>query len=428
MLLLTLPVLVAALFLQGKFSGQPALASTLYGLVFLSACSAIVFPPDSGDFVKYTNAFLSASLIIRAVELLLVQDPGQLKHLERVSHSRYAWEPISRSLGLRRLLQVSDLVTNPRAVGWSHSSPKYLPPLRQVDPVEVNGWHSPDHRHRDHHHPVVLVATADRLPFLTAQLCRAVVAYVFIDTYQATFARHYPDVCHGVQALLVTIGLPIHASAVNSEMLVRRYLLPPACWMTSYAFVDGIHAAGAIFSVGILPFLAPSLAGDPWMHPPVFGPLRYMLTFSLRDIWGKMWHDLCRRPFLALTLAIIPSAFPLPLKRFLVICLSFAVSGLVHSAGTYAVSHDWTAVAMMMLFFGVLPLCIAAQQILSEQLLPRLLPAGSVAKFLIWLLDGAFVMAWGYHTSPWFIKHSKLPEAMASIPLPVSLWGLVVGA
>ncbi|PYH93578.1 hypothetical protein BO71DRAFT_450635 [Aspergillus ellipticus CBS 707.79] len=398
----TLPVLVLALFLRDQFCRRPAVANTLYGTLLLSACSAIVSPPDARDFVKYTNAFLSTSFLVRAVELLLIQNLGQLKRLERVTwgtgSSTYAWQPISPSLGVARLLQVWDLASNPRAVGWNHSAPKYLPPL----PV------TPGHRRS----------------FVAAQLCRAAVAYAFMDSYQAAFGRNSPRVCDGVQSLLAA-ALGIHVSPITSQMLVQKYLLPPACWMTSYAFVDGIHAAAGVFSVGILPLIAPALAADPWMYPPVFGSLRYMFTFSLRDIWGKMWHDLCRRPFLALALAIIPSAAPLPLKRFLVVCLSFVVSGLVHVAGTYAVSKDWCAVAMMMLFFCVLPLCIAAQQILSEQVLPRLLPLGTFARLLIWLLDGAFVITWGYYTSPWFIKYSKLPEAMASIPLPVSFWALI---
>lgn len=141
-----------------------------------------------------------------------------------------------------------------------------------------------------------------------------------------------------------------------------------------------------------------------------------------------MWHDLCRRPFLALSLSLIPDSCPLGLKRLLVVCLSFMVSGVVHAAGTYAVSKDWFAASMMMFFFCVLPACVVVQQIISDQILPRILPAKSnISRVVIWLVDAAFVAAWGYYTSPWFLNYSRLPEAIESIPMPVSFWGVVLG-
>ncbi|PYI07418.1 hypothetical protein BO78DRAFT_460560 [Aspergillus sclerotiicarbonarius CBS 121057] len=400
--MLTLPLLVVALFLQVKFPLLPGLRDFLYGLILLSACSAVFYPPDSRDFVRYTNAFLSTSLLIRAVELLLVRNLNHVKRLQKVSYLSssplYAWEPISPTLGLKRFLQVCDLVGNPRAIGWSYGSSKYQPPLQKVEALDgANG-----------------------------KVCRAVVAYVLIDSYQAAIGRNYPSVCEGVEAFLTGV-LGIQASPATSETVMQLCILPTVSWMISYAFVDGTHAAGGVFLVGILRILSPQIAGDPWMYPPVFGAMRHMFTFSLRDIWGKMWHDLCRRPFLALSLALIPESCPVGLKRFLVVCISFAVSGIVHSAGTYAVSKDWFAVGMMMFFFCSLPFCIAVQQIISEQILPRTLPRNSsVSRIVIWLFDAAFIMAWGYYTSPWYLKYSKLPEAMASIPLPFSLWKMLL--
>ncbi|RAL01467.1 wax synthase family protein [Aspergillus ibericus CBS 121593] len=422
--MLTLPLLVVALFLQVKFPLLPGLRDFLYGLILLSACSAIFYPPDSRDFIRYTNAFLSTSLLIRAVELLVIRNLSHVKRLQKVSYLSssplYAWEPLSPTLGLKRFRQVCDLAINPRAIGWSYGSPKYQPPLRKVEaPDGANGC-IPEYQN------IALVAGGDRFSFLSSKVCRAVVAYVLIDSYQAAIGRNYPSACEGVAAFLTGV-LGIQATSATSEMVMQLCILPTVSWMISYAFVDGTHALGGVFSVGILRILSPQIAGEPWMYPPVFGAMRYMFTFSLRDIWGKMWHDLCRRPFLALSLALIPETCPVVLKRFLVVCISFAVSGIVHSAGTYAVSKDWFAVGMMMFFFCSLPFFIAVQQIISEQLLPRTLPRNSsVSRCVIWLFDAAFIMAWGHYTSPWYLKYSKLPEAMASIPLPFSLWKMLL--
>ncbi|KAI2878135.1 hypothetical protein CBS11852_10267 [Aspergillus niger] len=424
----TLPVLIAALFLHVKFPLLPGLRDTLYGIIVLSACSAIFYPPDTRDFIRYTNAFLSTSFVIRAVELLLVQDLSHLKRLQRVSYLSsspvYTWEPISPTLGWKRFVQVCDLIINPRAVGWSYGSPKYQPPVRKLEAASApDGANGCVPKRED----IVLVAGDDRFTFLIGKLCRALVAYFIIDSYQTAIGRNYSSVSNFVETFLTNV-LGIQASPAKTEGVIRLFVLPPIHWMASYAFVDGIHAATGVFSVGVLRIISPQLAAEPWMYPPVFGAIRYMFTFSLRDIWGKMWHDLCRRPFLALSLSLVPEACPLGLKRLLIVCLSFMVSGIVHAAGTYAVSKDWYAAFMMMFFFCVLPTCVVVQQIISDQILPRVLPAKStISRVVIWLVNAAFVAAWGYYTSPWFLNYSKLPEAIESIPMPVSFWGVVLG-
>ncbi|GLB04410.1 hypothetical protein AtubIFM57258_010376 [Aspergillus tubingensis] len=422
----TLPALIAALFLHVKFPLLPGLRDTLYGIIVLSACCAIFYPPDTRDFIRYTNAFLSTSFVIRAVELLLVHDLSHLKCLQRVSYLSsspvYTWEPISPTLGWKRFVQICDLIISPRAVGWSYGSPKYQPPVRKLEAVP-DGANGCVPKRED----IVLVADDDRFSFLRGKIVRALVAYFIIDSYQSAIGRNYSSVSNFVETFLTNV-LNIQASPATTEGVIRLFILPPVHWMASYAFVDGIHAATGVISVGVLRIISPQLAAEPWMYPPVFGAIRYMFTFSLRDIWGKMWHDLCRRPFLALSLSLIPDSWPLGLKRLLVVCLSFMVSGVVHAAGTYAVSKDWFAASMMMFFFCVLPACVVVQQIISDQILPRVLPAKSnISRVVIWLVDAAFVAAWGYYTSPWFLNYSRLPEAIESIPMPVSFWGVVLG-
>ncbi|RAL06861.1 wax synthase family protein [Aspergillus homomorphus CBS 101889] len=418
----TLPLLAVTLFLQVKFSLQPGLKYALYGALILSALHAIFAPLKGvGDFATYTNAFLSVSFIIRAVELLILHDLDALEHLEKISHVSssilYSWEPIPKTLGYRRFLRVCNLIANPRAIGWNYGSTKYLPPLRPVE-GEAGGDHcAPEHEN------MVLVADGDRRTFLRSRVWTILLAYAAIDTYQAAFARNYPKICDSVDRFLNgVVGWDI--APATSEMVVRRYLLSPGCWIAAYAFVDGIHSAVGVFSVGILRGFSPKYAGEPWMYPPVFGSVRHLLAFSLRDIWGKMWHDLCRNPLLTLSRAAIPMNIPVGLQRFLIICLTFFVSGIVHVAGTYAVSKDLVAVGMMMSFFCILPLCIAAQHLISDRFLPMILPQNEISRSVIWLVNLAFVTGWGHITSPWFLDHSKLPEAIGSVPLPFSLWKL----
>jgi hypothetical protein len=111
------------------------------------------------------------------------------------------------------------------------------------------------------------------------------------------------------------------------------------------------------------------------------------------------------------------------LGRFFVGVLSFVISGVVHAAGTYAVSKDLHAVLMMMVFFILLPFFVALQEAVSVQVLEQFLPDWYITRILIWAVDVTYVVWWGYHTAPMFFSYSMIPESLASAPLPGS-WSL----
>ncbi|KAF9889522.1 hypothetical protein FE257_007232 [Aspergillus nanangensis] len=205
-------------------------------------------------------------------------------------------------------------------------------------------------------------------------------------------------------------------------MLVREYLVGPLCWLAAYSFIDGLHALIALVDVGVLRIVWPHAASEPWMYPPLFRSGLYMLTCRLRDIWGKMWHDLCRRPLLAVSsLILTPTKHSSVLHKLAVLVLSFVVSGSVHAAGAYAVSQDVIAASMMMVFFLVMALCIALQQ-LVEVAVASVISARYVRGVVTWCADAVVLLAWAYYTCPWFIAWSMMPEAIVSISMPFSLW------
>ncbi|CAK38433.1 hypothetical protein An03g06770 [Aspergillus niger] len=404
----TLPVLIAALFLHVKFPLLPGLRDTLYGIIVLSACSAIFYPPDTRDFIRYTNAFLSTSFVIRAVELLLVQDLSHLKRLQRVSYLSsspvYTWEPISPTLGWKRFVQVCDLIINPRAVGWSYGSPKYQPPVRKLEAASApDGANGCVPKRED----IVLVAGDDRFTFLIGKLCRALVAYFIIDSYQTAIGRNYSSVSNFVETFLTNV-LGIQASPAKTEGVIRLFVLPPVHWMASYAFVDGIHAATGVFSVGVLRIISPQLAAEPWMYPPVFGAIRYMFTFSLRGkspnppSYSSKGNSLTKEKSRHLGQNVarslpsaIPGPFPLPCTRSMPLRPQTAPHRLplLHGIWHRPRSRDLRR--------------LEGLQIISDQILPRVLPAKStISRVVIWLVNAAFVAAWGYYTSPWFLNYS----------------------
>ncbi|THC93034.1 hypothetical protein EYZ11_007488 [Aspergillus tanneri] len=400
MLLAVLLLLAIALFFRDNAPSRP------YYVIVIGCCAtlAVLFPPPFSDFVKYANAFLSSAYVIRAVELLLVYNPSHLQRLGRVTDAtydtsssppQYVWNPFLFTLGYRRLRWIGDLLVNPRAIGWSHGPARYRPPEDQ---------------------------SSSHAAFTTRQIYRLLVGYLILDTYQAVFGRNFP-VVSDILATVVHRLLRISISPPVRQRLVQKYIFGPACGLTSYAFVDGIHAAFSLLGVSLPSVISPGLGAEPWMYPQLFGSVRYLFTFRLREIWGKMWHDLCRRPFLAISLSVIPKSAPVKFKRLIVLYTSFILSGVIHASGAYAVSQNLHAAVMTMVFFLVLPTCISLQQAVSGEILPRLLPRNALSRVVVGILDVAFLWFWATLTCPWFIEYSMLPQAMASIPIPFSLWG-----
>ncbi|KAL4783894.1 hypothetical protein BJX76DRAFT_328787 [Aspergillus varians] len=432
----TILLVGAFLFADEKIPLALSLKRFLYFTTIISSVIAsVLYPPSSSVFLTYANAFLSVAFVLRAVELLVINHPSQLKRLQKVhegatSSSVYIWQRMPPALGLARLLYVCDLLLNPRGIGWAHGSSKYLPPLDVLRPNSTvengNGHHSKQKEYLENTKFILKDPTERRLRFLAKEARKLIIAYIVFRAYKTFFEHNYLQLCIDFHSLLNSVklhhfalqylGLQIRTSPETSARLVRRLLLPPACWAACYAFVDGMRAAVALFAVGGLYLVSPTLAGDPWMYPAIFGSSQYLFSFRLKDIWGKLWHDLCRRALVSSSTALVPLRAPFPLRRVLVGFVSFVISGVVHAAGTYAVSRDTHAVLMMVVFFILLPICIAAQE--GAHVLVQCLPDLSIIKALIWILDATYVISWGYHTAPWFFRYSMIPESLAAIPVP----------
>ncbi|KAL4943974.1 hypothetical protein BDV06DRAFT_188519 [Aspergillus oleicola] len=442
----TILLVGAFLFADARIPLSPSLKKALY---FTSITSSVIasalYPPSSVTIVVYSYAFLSVAFALRAVELLIIHQPSELKRLEKVHDDQtsalvYAWQPLPPHLSFTRFRSICDLLLNPRGIGWAHGSKKYLPKLEKLKTesisVNLNGSKPSGALKHPGDEKYILKEPPNRLTFLAKEAIKLIIAYVVYDAYRTWFGRNYFQLCANFCSLLNSaslqsfelqcLGFQFRPSPETSERFVRRFFLPPACWVASYGFVDGIRAVAALFSVGFLYLVSPTLAGDPWMYPAVFGSWKYIFWPRLKDIWGKLWHDLCRRALVSSSIALIPQRTPLAVRRILVGVLSFVISGVVHAAGTYAVSRDAHAVLMMIVFFILLPFFIAAQEAVNT-ILERVLPNWSITRGLIWTLNVTYVVWWGYHTAPWFFDYSMIPESLASIPVPESwsLWGTV---
>jgi hypothetical protein len=292
------------LFADEKIPLSLSMKRALYFTTITSSVLASAhYPPNTLTILTYANAFLSVAFALRAVELLIINQPSQLKRLEKVSNEPslspvYVWTPMPPALTLARLLNVCDLLINPRGIGWTHGSKKYLPQLKRLDAKQKkgNGSHSKRKESLEDEKFSLRDPTQNRLQFLASEALKLVIAYIVYDAYRTVFGRNYAQLCinfhtflssPNLQHLLQYVGLQLHPSPETSTGLVRRFLLPPACWAACYAFVDGIHAAVALFAVGGLYLVSPTLAADPWMYPAIFGSWRYIFWPRLK---GTFFH------------------------------------------------------------------------------------------------------------------------------------------
>ncbi|PLB36741.1 uncharacterized protein BDW47DRAFT_108026 [Aspergillus candidus] len=397
LLFLPLPLLLTTLYLRSRY---PLVQLVLLPAIILGTLHALLYPPEAQAWVQYANGFLSVGYLVRAVELLLVRDVEQLRALDRTSRSSaYSWQPMPAALGWTRLRWMLDLVMNPRAIGWSHGSARY-------------------------HHPERL--RNRRLPFFCSRLLTLVTAYLVFDAHQTCFSRNYPRVCSTIATILDTTWGVENAPEI-SENIAITYLFPVSCWLAVFSFMEAVRTLYSMVTVAILGTFSDLPSGEPWMYPGWFGSVTSLFRLNLKGIWGKMWHDLCRRPLLAISVTMTPRRWPGALKTFFIFYLSFIISGTFHAAGAYATLQSAHSAAMMMAFFNVLPVFIALQQLLSEYLIPQLLPRGLLADGVAWSTDAVIMAVWTHWTCPWFTKYSAVPEIIASFPLPVSFWGWLGG-
>jgi hypothetical protein len=284
------------LFADEKIPLSPSLKRTVYVTAITSSVIAsALYPPTSLIILNYANAFLSVAYALRAIELLLVDNPRRLYRLVKVNDSapaEYVWKPLPPGMTLGRLLSVCDLLLNPRGIGWAHGSKRYLPELKRTNMTSQNGFQQKAEKHQEEERFTLNVATQNRLSFLAKEALKLFIAYLVYDAYCVVFGRNYAALCsnfhsflngpHLLQFELQYFGHQLRPSPEASAKLVRRFLLPPACWAACYAFIDGIHAAVALIDVGMLYLVAPTRASDPWMYPPVFGSWRYMFWPRLK--------------------------------------------------------------------------------------------------------------------------------------------------
>ncbi|EFR01929.1 hypothetical protein MGYG_04929 [Nannizzia gypsea CBS 118893] len=351
----------------------------IYTTITAVACLAIISPPFNNALLNYLTGFFSFWYIIWSANILFIYRPLQLRRLKRhgsPAEIAYRWEGLPPPYTHRRFQWAWDLSTNYRGIGWEHTMPTDgYPPLKTHGVVKDKDF-------------------SPRIPLICRQVRRIVVSYILLDLAQNV----------------------LHMSWRNSLDWARAIAEIIATGLALFGFTDGLHALATLIGVGLL-------GGEEWMYPALFGRLEYFKQMRIKDIWGRVWHDLFRSGFLSLSQAIAPKG-----PAVLLVC--FILSGLLHAAASYSASRDTTATMWVFFFFCAQPMGVILQAYIDASVKgiagePKSSPiVPMVRRFLVFLAGVVFV----YHTFPWACRDPGLREAINGAPLPWSLARLLLAS
>ncbi|KAF2117132.1 membrane bound O-acyl transferase family-domain-containing protein [Lophiotrema nucula] len=143
---------------------------------------------------------------------------------------------------------------------------------------------------------------------------------------------------------------------VSAAELKLRALTIAGFGLTFYCVIQGFQSLAAGFAVG-------SGLSDAANWRPAFGSLSE--SYSLKNFWGKVWHQLLRRPLTSVSSSLVHGLLCIPQKSLLggtlTLILSFALSGALHTAAGVASGMSLAELGVFRFF------CTQALGVIIEQ-------------------------------------------------------------
>ncbi|KAK8147881.1 hypothetical protein G3M48_000832 [Beauveria asiatica] len=100
--------------------------------------------------------------------------------------------------------------------------------------------------------------------------------------------------------------------------------------------------------------------------PPLWGPRDSILRSGLQGFWGEFWQDLFRTGLLSCGKAVLPAKYRNQPAAY--VFPVFLLSGIMHAAGTLAVTGCTWAIGRTMAFFVLQPFGIIVQKLIIAAL------------------------------------------------------------
>ncbi|KAL8705115.1 MAG: hypothetical protein Q9201_001760 [Fulgogasparrea decipioides] len=333
--------------------------------------------------------------LIESSEIFAAQEP-----IPSDSQQTYVWQSLPGTF-VHRLDFIIDLVTNFRAVRWTHQIPATFPPPPHIRDALTDP--SPPASLPPHQYPTYRTLFASNLrSFILCSLSLDVLKYITsLDPYFLGQSKSSPCPFPAPRATRLVISvLFVYTSLLNI------FLLAP---------------------LGLACALGPRVLGphaSTWLYPSYFGPLSQIHEKGLAGLWGGWWHQLFRYAFEAAGEFVGGTCLRLPKKSIpggvVRVIMAFLCSGILHACASYTTLRPTHPIKGSFLFFAVQPIGIIGQRALSmwlrkegyrEAIPPWTRGIGNVV----------VVLAWCWSTGPLIADEFAATGIWLYEPLPVSL-------
>ncbi|KAL2001983.1 hypothetical protein VTN02DRAFT_898 [Thermoascus thermophilus] len=199
-----------------------------------------------------------------------------------------------------------------------------------------------------------------------------------------------------------------------------------------FAALNYVTSSNPIICLGLslaFPRFARSLTKVPldaaWLYPDQFGPfVPSVLDHGLAGCWGGWWHQIFRFGFSSVA-RWLTSCLPERLgrhtntRRVIEVLVSFAVSGLIHAAGSWCQLASTSPFPGSFFFFAVQGPGVLAQRFIARQVLPKVLPF-SLPRWLRRATNATVVFFWFLFTGPYLVDDFSKGGLWLMEPVPVS--------
>ncbi|KAJ5581190.1 hypothetical protein N7450_007491 [Penicillium hetheringtonii] len=211
------------------------------------------------------------------------------------------------------------------------------------------------------------------------------------------------------------------------EKWIEYLFMNIAVWLLiTRALIDCTYRFASIIFVGLG-------LDEPSNWRPVFGRMKD--AYTLRNYWGKFWHQFLRMPFTSISNFLARDVLHLPrpsiLERYTNTFIVFFLSGVMHWIFDVASEMPWE-ISLAIPFFVSFSLGIMIEdgaQYLWNQISPPTISSNGEIQVPTWkkIVGAVWVLAWfTFFASPYLEQLTQLPSTDI---LPLSLGGLaVVGA
>ncbi|EQL38106.1 hypothetical protein BDFG_00490 [Blastomyces dermatitidis ATCC 26199] len=176
-----------------------------------------------------------------------------------------------------------------------------------------------------------------RFTFLLRQSAIVIWQYLMIDLLEAAGSAQSPEEIQMVQGLGSEF---MYLSATKEQLIARIATSLVSNFVMSRMMVDGVARLLSIISVGLR-------ISNPSDWPPLFNSM--WDAYTLRNYWGKFWHQMLRWPFTSISNYLTRRVLRLPrpsfLERYLNILFVFSLSGILHvpflAATSISILDSW---------------------------------------------------------------------------------------